>query len=117
MPPKKQRREVLHARLGELNDSKGIGIPAVHAIGTSTDFEHDKCSTTAQLFIPEQGKDSYCHRASTTVGLPARRITTTGGVLWFALHPLMGQYKGSFYVTTTVPSISLALYSIGGASG
>lgn len=51
----------------ELNDIKGISIPAVHAVGTPTDTEQDKRPKTAQLFIYEQGKHSYCLQASSAV--------------------------------------------------
>lgn len=34
-----------------LNDRKGIEMPAVYDIATSTDTEHDKHQITAQKFI------------------------------------------------------------------
>lgn len=56
---------------GVLNYNDGIGLPAVHAIATSTDFAHDKRPITACLM-------------------------TKGMHSWFGLRPSMAQYRKSF---------------------
>lgn len=41
-----------------LNDTKGIRIPEVYTIETSTDTKQDKCAVAAQKLIHEQAKNS-----------------------------------------------------------
>lgn len=57
-----------------INDRIGIGIPAVHAIATSTHTKHEKRFVTAQAFIYEQAKDSFCCQMSSTVALPGSKF-------------------------------------------
>lgn len=46
-------------------------LPAIHALVTSTETEHDKRVITTEQFIHEQITDYYCRQASSTVGLPS----------------------------------------------
>lgn len=58
---------------GELTDREGFEIPPiplVHAIAALTYTKHYKRRITAQMFVQEQAKDSYCHQAWPTFGLP-----------------------------------------------
>lgn len=57
-----------------LNDDGGIEIPELYAIATSTDTDHDKRLIAVQEFIQEQTNDSYCHLASSRVGLPCSML-------------------------------------------
>lgn len=60
-----------------LNDRKGIDIPVVHAMATWTNMEYDKRPITAQEFIYQQSKDSYCRQASDTFPLPDSTINNS----------------------------------------
>lgn len=54
----------------ELNHTKGLEIPSLHAIATSTATKHYNSPITAQELIYEQLRNLYCRSASPTVGLP-----------------------------------------------
>lgn len=111
IPSEKGEAKVMYVQdYNELNDNKGIGLPAVHAIVTSMDTKYDEHSITAQKVIQNQARDSYYRQSSSAVGLSDHQFTTTGVYSWFKLLPTTEQCRKSLlriynhvcYITCTV---------------
>lgn len=96
-PPRKVEARVMYRQdYDTYNDKERIGIPAVHAITTSTNTKNDNRPIKFQQFINMKRGNLNVAMRNLQQDYQDRCFTTTILELWFVPPPSMGQYRNSF---------------------